>query len=252
MRRRWWIVGLGALLAVILIGGFAVWYFVFRDDSPPAVSLERATRSIGRDDSTDSTTTASTGTVSGAAGLDGTWSVDSTIGNFADFSSSFAGYRVQEQLAGIGAKTAVGRTPKVTGSITIAGTRIPTATFEVDMTTLTSDDHRRDDSIRTQAIETARFPKASFTLTTPIELGQVPADGEKIAADATGDLTLHGVTKRVTIPIEAQRNGKVITLVGSLEIPFPDYSIPQPRSLAVLSVENQGIFEVQLHLTKTG
>jgi len=158
---------------------------------------------------------------------------------------------VQEQLVGIGAKTAVGRTPRVTGTMTLEGTNVPKASFDVDMTTLTTDDSRRDNAIRTQAIETARFPKASFVLTQPIQLESIPADGEKVAVDATGDLTLHGVTKSVTIPLEAQRKGDVIVVIGSLEIPFADYSISQPRAASVLSVEDKGTFEVQLFFSRT-
>jgi polyisoprenoid-binding protein YceI len=249
MRKRWWIVALAAVVALVVAGG-AVWYFVFRDDAPAEVSLDTATRSL--DDERGGTTATSGGSSARSGnGLDGTWAVDPSIGSFTDFTSSFAGFRVQEQLVGIGAKTAVGRTPDVTGSITLEGTKVPKASFEVDMTTLTTDDGRRDNAIRTQAIETSRFPKAAFTLTQPIELGSIPADGESIKVDATGDLTLHGVTKSVTIPLEAQRKGDVIAVVGSLEVPFSDYSISQPRAATVLSVEDKGIFEVQLFLTRT-
>ena len=247
MRKRWWIVALAAVVALVVAGG-AVWYFVFRDDAPAEVSIDRATRGI---DSGQSDTTATSGGTAKGSGVEGTWNVDLTIGSFNDFSSSFVGFRVQEQLVGIGAKTAVGRTPDVTGTMTILGTTVPNAAFEVDMTTLTTDDGRRDNAIRTQAIETDRFPKATFLLTQPIALGSIPADGEKIKIDASGDLTLHGVTKRITVPLEAERNGDVITVVGSLEVPFADYSISQPRAASVLSVEDKGVFEVQLHFTRT-
>ena len=60
---------------------------------------------------------------------------------------------------GIGAKTAVGRTPKVTGTMTILGTTVPNASFEVDMTTLTTDDSRHDGAIQTQAIEPRASPR---------------------------------------------------------------------------------------------
>jgi polyisoprenoid-binding protein YceI len=248
MRKRWWIVALAAVLAVVVAGG-AVWYFVFRDDAPAEVSLDRAAKSL--DDEQSGTTATSGGGASSRSGLDGTWTVDQSIGSFSDFSSSYAGFRVQEQLVGIGAKTAVGRTPRVTGTMTLEGTNVPKASFDVDMTTLTTDDSRRDNAIRTQAIETARFPKASFVLTQPIQLESIPADGEKVAVDATGDLTLHGVTKSVTIPLEAQRKGDVIVVIGSLEIPFADYSISQPRAASVLSVEDKGTFEVQLFFSRT-
>jgi len=247
MRRRWWIIALGVVVALVVAGG-ATWYFVFRDDAPAEVSIDRAAESI---DGNDASTTATSGGAATGSGLDGTWNVDPAIGSFSDFTSSFAGFRVQEELAGIGAKTAVGRTPKVTGTMTILGTTVPNASFEVDMTTLTTDDSRRDGAIRTQAIETARFPKATFVLTQPISLGSIPADGEQIEVDATGSLTLHGVTKTVTIPLQAQRKGDVIAVVGSLEVPFSDYSISQPRAAAVLSVEDKGVFEVQLFFTRT-
>ena len=58
------------------------------------------------------------------ATADGTWKVDTSIGSFADNTSSFVGYRVQEQLAGIGANKAVGRTPDVSGTLTLSGTTV--------------------------------------------------------------------------------------------------------------------------------
>ena len=119
------------------------------------------------------------------------------------------------------------------------------------MTTLTTDDGRHDNAIRTQAIETSRFPKATFVLTQPIALGSIPADGQQIEVDAIGSLTLHGVTKTVTIPLQAQRKDNVIAVVGSLEVPFSDYSISQPRAASVLSVEDKGTIELQLFFTRT-
>ena len=239
--RKWWYIG-GAFVLVLALAGFGIWYFVFRDDSPPGVNIERASESL---DSRES------GKAQPASAVDGTWTVDRSIGTFADFTSSFAGYRVQEELASVGAKTAVGRTPDVDGSFTIDGKKIPKAEFTVDMSTLKSDEDLRDGAIRGQAIETSRFPTATFTLTKPIALDQIPAEGKKISVDATGDLTLHGVTKEVTIPLAAQRTANVIALTGQLDIPFADFQIAQPTSFAVLSIEDHGILEIQLFLTRT-
>jgi polyisoprenoid-binding protein YceI len=157
---------------------------------------------------------------------------------------------VQEELAGIGAKTAVGRTPDVTGSLTIEDTSISVTEIEVDMTTLETDSDRRDGAIRNQAIETSQFPTATFTLTDPIELRTLPAEGQRIQVDAVGDLTLHGVTRQVTFPLEAEVNGDVITVTGSLLVQFADYDIDKPTAAIVLSVEDEGVIEVQLFFTK--
>jgi len=239
--RKWWYIG-GVCVLVLALAGFGIWYFVFRDDSPAAVNIERATESLD---------TKGSGGAQPSSSLDGTWKVDSSIGSFANFTSSFAGYRVQEELAGIGTNTAVGRTPDVSGSITIVGTKIPKAGFTADLSTLKSDEGFRDDTIRHQAIETDRFPKATFELTEPIELDKIPAPGKKTAVDATGTLTLHGVTKDVTIPLVAERTGDTIAVTGQLDIPFADYGIQQPTSFRVLSIEDHGILEVQLFFTKS-
>jgi hypothetical protein len=78
-----------------------------------------------------------------------------------------------------------------------------------------------------------------------------PAQGETISVTAVGDLTLHGVTKRVSIPLQAKLASGVVTVVGSLPILFADYSIAPPQSMMVLSVADNGTMELQLHFTKS-
>src|SRR4029077_5094245 len=102
-------------------------------------------------------------------GLNGTWTVDQTIGRFADFSDSFVGYRVDETLAQNRANTAVGRTAQVTGTLALDGATISSVDVTADLTRLTSDDNRRDGQLHQQALETDLFPQASFKLTTPID-----------------------------------------------------------------------------------
>ena len=119
-----------------------------------------------------------------------------------------------------------------------------------DLTTLQSDEANRDRQLQRQGIETATYPTATFTLTQPIELDAVPAEGEIVDVTATGDLTLHGVTKSVEIPLEARLEGGVISVAGSLPIQFADYNIAQPQGMIVLSVEDHGVLELQLHFTR--
>ena len=185
-----------------------------------------------------------------AAGLDGTWTVDPSIGSFDDFSGSFVGYRVTEELVGIGTSTAVGRTPDVTGSLTLAGTTITDATFEADLTTLQSDSGMRDGQLGRQGLETDTYPTATFVLAEPIELDAAPAEGATIEATAVGDLTLHGVTKRVEIPLEARLANGVVTVVGSLPVAFGDYGMTAPESMRVLSIDENGTMEFQLQFTQ--
>lgn len=185
-----------------------------------------------------------------AAGLDGTWTVDPSIGSFDyaanDFSGSWVGYRVQEELVGIGGTVAVGRTPDVSGSLTLQGTTLTSADLVADLTTLRSDQPMRDGQLGSQGVQTDQFPKATFTLTQPIELGTVPAEGQGVTVDAVGDLTIHGVTKEVTIPLSAVRAGDVIGVAGSLAFTWGDFGMQQPSSMRVVSLANDVTMELQV------
>jgi polyisoprenoid-binding protein YceI len=259
----------GPVVAVIAIAVLAVaiagaWYLFFRPAGPAPVSLGSAAppataSAVGPPGvpETSGPSADATAVVPGSSsnpgavgGLSGTWTVDPSVGSFDDFSGSFVGYRVKETLANIGATEAVGRTPDVTGSITVDGSTITAAEFAADLTGLRSDSDRRDGQLRRQALETDQFPTASFKLTAPIDLGSEPAEGATVDVTAVGDLTLHGVTKAVEIPLQARLQNGVVTVAGSLPIAFADYAIAKPESMMVLSVEDAGTLEVQLQLTK--
>ena len=232
------------LIAIVIIAGLGVaalgLRFMILAEAPGEVNLAETT---------------SAPVAGGAATFDGTWSVDTKTGTFdydaEKFTSSWAGYRVEEELAGVGANTAVGRTPDVEGTLTISGNRITDVSISVDMTTLESDNDMRDRAIRTRGLETGRFPTATFELTEPITVANQPAEGEKIEIQANGDLTLHGVTKGVTIPIEALGSGERITIVSNFDVALANYGMERPTTARVLSVAKTGTVEMQLHFTKT-
>ena len=228
------------LAVVVLLGAGGVWWFL-RDDAPPEVSLDAATESVAGADTADD----------GAAttGVEGTWTVDTATGDF-DYESAtgtFAGFRIEEELTAVGSSTAVGRTGGVTGSITIEGSTLTAAEFEVDLTTVTTNHSRRDDRVQS-ALETGTYPTATFTLTEPIELGDAATAAEAVSVVATGDLTIHGETQQVEIPIDAQLVDGTIVLVASTDIVFSDYGVDVPDSPIVLSVDDHGVLEVQLLL----
>ncbi|MDP9273212.1 MAG: YceI family protein [Chloroflexota bacterium] len=235
-------------LAVILVGiaaggGYGLWILFLQPAGPAAVNVSTVPiPSIAASGSGSLRTT--------PASFDGTWKVDTSIGSFSDSTSSFVGYRVQEQLANIGANTAVGRTPDVSGTLTLQGTIVTAVEVTANLATLKSNDDRRDGQLHRQALETDQFPTATFKLTQPIDLGTAPAEGEAVSVTATGDLTLHGQTKSVQIPLKAKRAGGVIAVTGSLEITFADFGIAKPTSFLVLSVQDHGTLELQLFFTR--
>lgn len=246
-------------LAVIVIAGGLFWFF--NRTVPEEANLESAVAAVtGESTTTTAATSSETSTTTTEAppetgtgdGVDGTWFVDTTIGDFSfeEASATFAGFRINEVLAGNQAVTAVGRSPEVSGSLELAGTTLTAATFEVDMTAIITNDSRRDSRVQS-AIKSSQHPTATFTLTEPLDFGQIPAEGEVVTGNAVGDLTVAGVTNQIVMPLEAQLvDGDKIIVVGSVNIVFSDYDVEVPSAPIVVSAEDNGILEVQIWLTR--
>ena len=236
-----------AAIAVALLGGAGLAYLFFHPSPAPVGVASVAPGSSQSSTAAPAGSPAAAGSLA-AGSLAGTWSVDPSVGSFNysanDFSGSFVGYRINEQLANIGANTAVGRTPDVTGTLVVDGSSITSVEISADLSSLQSDDQRRDGQVGRLNLGTATFKLAS-----PIALSSLPVAGATIDATATGDLTIHGVTKRVEIPVQATRTGDVVTVTGSIPIVFADYGVTPPTSFIAVSVEDHGIIEFQLHFS---
>jgi polyisoprenoid-binding protein YceI len=161
-----------------------------------------------------------------------------------------AGYRVEEKVVGgLVSDTATGRTGDVTGSVTVVGSQVTAAHFTVNMTTLKSDKSLRDTVLKTNAIQTAQYPTAAFTLTDPIALPQV-TPGKIYRLEAHGTLLLHGVSKSVTVALRCQQTNTGFVLLADMPIVMADYSIKPPSIAGVVSVQNHGSFELLVNLAK--
>lgn len=230
----------GILVAVLAVAG-AVGYF-FAGSAPDEASLEEAVAVAVEEQVAGD----SDGDLS-PAGIDGRWIVDTSVGafSFTDATSTFVGFRVGEELANIGQTEAVGRTPAVSGFIDIAGTTLAAAEIEADFTQLVTDRERRNNAVQ-RALDTGQFPTATFVLAERVDFGAIPAEGESIAVIAAGDLTIHGVTRRVEVPLEAQVVGDLIVVVGQFDVVFADFGVSVPPARLVLAADDFGTVELQL------
>lgn len=175
---------------------------------------------------------------SASGDLSGTWTIDA--------SDSFVGYRVREKLAFLPAPNdAVGRADAVEGTLRISGLTVESVDVTADLRDLESDRDMRDNRLRELGLETDRFPEARFELTEAISFDARPSAGQEVERSASGRLTLHGVTREVTVPLQAQWSSDRIEVVGSLEIQFADYDIEQIR-LNQVTTEDHGTMEFRL------
>jgi polyisoprenoid-binding protein YceI len=244
------LVGTVVALAVIAAGGY--WY-LFSGEGEEEATIEAAAQAAAEaqadTDQTASDDSASDDSASEEsasdepappASVEGVWTAQ------ANDDATFVGYRINEVLTTIGDFEVVGRTREVSGTLTITGTTVESVELTAQMDSLTTDNGARDSAMRSQALETNEFPTATFVLTSPIELGAIPAERETIAITATGDLTIHGVTQRVDFPLEAQLVGQSIVVVGQLQVELADYDIAAPQARVVASVEDVALLELSV------
>jgi polyisoprenoid-binding protein YceI len=158
------------------------------------------------------------------------------------------GYRVKEVLFGQNTE-AYGRTSSASGTLTITGTSVDAASFTADLTSVHSDQSRRDGQFQGRIMNTTQFPTATFVLTSPIDFGTVPAPGTAVTHTATGKLTVHGVTRTVTFPVKAVRKGALLEVSGQVPVTFADYQIANP-SYSGVTTQDHGILEFLLVMKK--
>ncbi|MDQ2726669.1 MAG: YceI family protein [Actinomycetota bacterium] len=217
-----WLLGAVAMLAFAAIAGPFLYFHVVDGKAPALLALP-----------------AGHGVAPGP--IDGTWTV--TKGSRVD-------YRVREVLFGQN-HTAVGQTSKVNGTMVISKSMVAAAHIKVDMGSIKSGYAGRDTVYRDHLLETYSHPDGDFSLTRPLELDVIPANGGTVAAQAIGSLTLRGVTRQVSFPLQAKRDGADIAVAGSVPIHFRLWHIPDP-SFAITRVGDQGTIDLLLVFSRSG
>lgn len=239
--------GFSTLLVAALVGFFAIPAALgFEAEGPPELRVgDRASESIEVVLNRNSETPIESSEQS--ADRDGrpVERPENLVGLWGTTEDSVAGYRVFKDFIGASEFEAVGRTSSVRGNLEINGTTVTEAEFDVNLTTVRSDDSRRDAQFQGPILNTAIFPLATFTLTSPIELTSDALDGSEIAVAATGELTLKGVTNDVAVALTARLVGAEVQVAGSIDISFEDFGIEPPSTPAIV-VRDTGVVEFSL------
>ncbi|HEX2192386.1 MAG TPA: YceI family protein [Acidimicrobiales bacterium] len=229
-------VAIGAGVAAILVATAVIGYLLFfRGSSEERLSLDPAEE-----------TAPSAAPVTPAT----------AAGRWVTTAGSEAGYRVREKLSRLPAQSdAVGRTTAVSGAMTVAteGDRLVARDLrvEVDVSRLRSDESRRDNRIRSDGLETDRFPTATFVSTGDVVVPPDATSGRAFTAEVTGDLTLHGVTRRVTIPVEGRVDAGSLQVVGSYNFPMSQFDIDPPNVGGFVTVDPDATLEFKVVMAKS-
>ncbi len=187
-------------------------------------------------------------TVAGGSTTGATIAPADVQGDWQAGAGSYAGYRVTEVLNGTRV-TVDGRTEKVTGDVTVDEGSVTAASFTVDVGSIATSEGSRDSYFRNTAMQTFRYPTATFTLTDPVAPASPLREGAKQTVIATGELTLAGTTRTVSVTMDAVFDGEKAQVAGRIPITFSDYGVQAP-DLGFVKVDKSGLVEFSLVLTR--
>ena len=219
MRRRIVIISVIAPLVALAIGAAAVWLLVF--GGRPTIQR------VG----THTPGTACPTATAGSAGVSA-FQIDTT--------KSSASYEAHFQAEGQPLPgTVTGETGDVTGDIQLQTEPAPTVAalhIMVDLRTLNSGAADRDMHVRTDSLETDKYPFATFVASGEQRLPDAYNSGKQESFLLAGDLTLHGVTRPATFNVTGQLSANVLTGSASASIRLPDFGMKPPQTTAVVKI----------------
>ena len=239
----------GAAMALGLAGVVAVaagWYFLIRENAELASDPPEIPAALLNPTTSPTTAASPTGLTATTAPTTG-----ATLAYQVKSDLSEAAYFVDEELASVGIpSTAKGATNEVSGTLYLTGDGTAlaadqTSSFAVKLRNLTSDKSMRDQRVQ-QALETSRYPTATFTITSVSGYNPGVAEGQEQTLQLSGVLDLHGVQKPVTWEVKAYRQGNVISALATVTVKFSDFNITPPRFQGLLSISDQATLQVQL------
>lgn len=176
--------------------------------------------------------------------MDGQWVVSSKPGK----NVTSVGFTFQELLPG-DERTTSGSTQDVEGQMTIQGGSLTAGEVTVGMGNIVTDKDVRDENVRRKILHTEKYPEATFALTEPADVSQLPDDGTVGTVTLTGDLTIHGKTNSITQEFNALRTGDSVIVHADVPIKRSDYGVETPDFVAAKIAED-GELNIRLKLDK--
>ncbi len=169
-------------------------------------------------------------------------------------SGNEARYLVKEELVGVDLPfDVVGKTTAITGLIVFdaKGALIPAEShISVDVSTLKSDRANRDRYLKTDGIETDKYPKIDLAITVlrgfPAKL---PTTGQ-FSFELLGNLTVRTVTKPLIWQVTATASNGNFSGTAKTAFKFGDFGMPVPSAFMVIKLEDNLRLEYDFHFVR--
>ncbi|MGQ9813903.1 MAG: YceI family protein [Candidatus Roseilinea sp.] len=144
--------------------------------------------------------------------------------------------------------TAIGVTTIISGEIALdvqapANTTISEIT--VDISALKSDSDRRDSAIRSNWLESAKYPIARFVPTAYEALPNTYEIGQELIFKITGDMTVRETTIPVTWEVKARYDGSQLVGTATTRIKMSSFNFAAPSIAGILRAEDDATLTLE-------
>jgi len=243
------------LAIIVLIVAAAGWWFFIREDNKVQKEAAPVTEEIRK--AAEATPTAAKATTPAAGATSPTVAAVAATSTFAGKSyrmvegQSLAWYLAPEKLARLSTSSvAKGTTKDVKGEFHLTADGLDPAkptTFTVNVATLRSDEGQRDTRVQ-GALETGKFPTATFTATGVSGLPKEFTETDSVFS-VTGSMDLHGVKKDLTWEMKVKKDGEILSILATTNFKFSDFGIKKPDLAGFVTVEESVTIQLQLFAT---
>ena len=173
--------------------------------------------------------------------------------SFEVVSPSEARYRVRERVLGVPlANDAVGITGTLSGSIVLEadGDTAVSGEVNVDLTGLVSDQPRRDAYVHEDALETERYPSATFSVSEVRGLPRPPPTDGEVDVVIAGQLTVRNFSLPISWSGTASFDGADVHLDAATTLTFEELGLERPRVGVLVTVSEEITLEVSILLRR--
>lgn len=138
--------------------------------------------------------------------------------------------------------TAIGKTSAVSGAIILDEGIIQPSTVSVDLTTLKSDQARRDNQVQ-RALDTRNYPQAIYRIT-GAEGDPVLTEGQEVPIKLMGTMTIKGTDQPLTFEGTAKLEGDTLTIHAASTFNMTAFGVDPPNIVNFVAVQEEVTVEV--------
>jgi len=161
------------------------------------------------------------------------------------FSGALAKYGIN-----VGNAEVVGSTQAVNGELILVlngeESQFVSGQFTVDISTLATDRDQRDEWIRGNALESSKYPLATFSATGVEGAPAQYTEGEEVSFKLTGDLLVREISQPATFDVTATLTGDTLNAVATTSMKISDFGFTPPSFANTLTVADDLRIELKI------